>query len=915
MVLPKTRKLIRGAGGAAHNETLSPAAQSPPAQSAAQSAAQSSATPTTATAASYQVQILDKPPATNKNWWDLCSYLGIDMSQSHRICTDVSRGGVAVLGTWIDDGDVGGKGSGSNGGSNGGSKEGGSKKYRKREDVEERLRALGINYRIVPASGDDGEKAVLSGAEEEDEEKEESVEGDKKRRRRVAEGGVVSSAEGSAGGRVDQVASDPAANTSSSSNPPPNTNTNTTNTSSSTTTVNPEIQRLYDANIISQNEYDQMIQADRQFKDETYSVDFTSSSTGGDGSNGGDDNGNNNGGRIPDLYDAYANRLTATSWVNTHIYTQNYTTLTEMSLLEFCRKFSVPRRGRHAGRIKYHRGGYITKRLKFSPVYSSDRTGPDYGKYCRYSLVRYRPWIDAPFGRDEAAEEKGVGGLKKKDTQKKEHEPDEKECIKEWEDFISALKPRMQYVPDLLLPPELRGGGASVDVFLSTEQKDEEEEEFEEDDDDDEGPTGKEKELQEGEVGRKGKDDLYELVVSAIEQLEGESPAADGTVENDATNSSSADLGLEKEDGTNNTDDEVLSELDEIDQEVQGKKKETAVAATTTLSSSPGDMAAPLKEEGQESKVDPVVSTDRPSPVSVACNFDGDEAEDKKTSERVAADAKEEKTEEPTEESDLVVSSSNRCIDFSPARDGASDESQTPSELHESSTEEEDAANLADNDVRDSACSSTSSQSDDVPYTDDGAVQTLGPRRTRKSVKPKKLAKTVLRKVSSRTSKPTPSSSFHQLVEDVGIEDTLLADTCGDVIPQSSWKPHPNPTRFWPRVDLSKTEKSTEEPKETPRKARDSDASTLSVPESPELLFDVSRDLRRADDAFGPAQTFMSTCNGFIGDNEEEERLLVKRKPCPRKKKFVAATPPVQPVHVAATDETRDEHYFEVSFS
>eukprot|EP00562_Extubocellulus_spinifer_P026557 CAMPEP_0178642458 /NCGR_PEP_ID=MMETSP0698-20121128/17165_1 /TAXON_ID=265572 /ORGANISM="Extubocellulus spinifer, Strain CCMP396" /LENGTH=210 /DNA_ID=CAMNT_0020283175 /DNA_START=151 /DNA_END=780 /DNA_ORIENTATION=- len=210
MVLPKTRKLIRGAGGAAHNETLSPAAQSPPAQSAAQSAAQSSATPTTATAASYQVQILDKPPATNKNWWDLCSYLGIDMSQSHRICTDVSRGGVAVLGTWFDDGDVGSNGGNKKERGNKGGSMKGSKRYRKREDVEGRLRALGIKYRIVPASDDDGEEGMLSGAEEE--EKEESVEGDKKRRRRVAAAGeVASSAEGSGtgGGRVDQVASDP----------------------------------------------------------------------------------------------------------------------------------------------------------------------------------------------------------------------------------------------------------------------------------------------------------------------------------------------------------------------------------------------------------------------------------------------------------------------------------------------------------------------------------------------------------------------------------------------------------------------------------------------------------------------------------------------------------------------------------
>mmetsp|Transcript_25534 Transcript_25534/g.56801 ORF Transcript_25534/g.56801 Transcript_25534/m.56801 type:complete len:573 (-) Transcript_25534:258-1976(-) len=534
MVLPKTRKLIRGAGGAAHNETLSPAAQSPPAQSAAQSAAQSSATPTTATAASYQVQILDKPPATNKNWWDLCSYLGIDMSQSHRICTDVSRGGVAVLGTWFDDGDVGSNGGNKKERGNKGGSMKGSKRYRKREDVEGRLRALGIKYRIVPASDDDGEEGMLSGAEEE--EKEESVEGDKKRRRRVAEGGVVSSAEGSAGGRVDQVASDPAANTSSSSNPPPNTNTNTTNTSSSTTTVNPEIQRLYDANIISQNEYDQMIQADRQFKDETYSVDFASSSAGGDGNNVGDGGGNGNGkgsgdnnseGRIPDLYDAYANRLTPSSWVTPQIYTQNYPTLHEMSLLEFCRKFLVPQRGRHAGKIKYHRGGYVTKTLKFQPDYPSDRDGEFYGSYCRYSLVRFRPWVDAPFGRrvvlmnDDDDGSDGDGSDDENDENDKkddgadvtgdaeemgeEYKPTEAECIQEWEDYIVTLRDRVQYVPDLLLPPELKGGGASLDLFLATDHKDEEEDE--EDDSEGGGSDVDDEGQQQKDVGGEQTDD------------------------------------------------------------------------------------------------------------------------------------------------------------------------------------------------------------------------------------------------------------------------------------------------------------------------------------------------------------------------------------------------------------------------
>ena len=147
-------------------------------------------------------------------------------------------------------------------------------------------------------------------------------------------------------------------------------------------------------------------------------------------------------GRVPDLYDAYGNRHAAVQWVNSRIYNANSTTLDEMCLVEFCRKFLVPRKGPHAGRIKYHKGGYITKELQFQPQYSPDKDGPDYGKYCRFALVRYRPWVDSPFGKDEDGAER---------------KPDLDECKVEWEAHVFHLQLRRSKIPDMLLPPEVRG--------------------------------------------------------------------------------------------------------------------------------------------------------------------------------------------------------------------------------------------------------------------------------------------------------------------------------------------------------------------------------------------------------------------------------------------------------------------------
>ena len=232
----------------------------------------------------------------------------------------------------------------------------------------------------------------------------------------------------------------------------------------STSYAKDEIQRAYDDGIISKLEFDQMLKADTEFTQTQ--VDLHNEAVANevalqrasmkakhkpkplpplltaDG-------------RVPDVYDAYGNRHAEVQWVNSRIYNANAVTLDDMCLVEFCRKFCVPRKGPHAGRIKYHKGGYITKDLQFHPQYDHDKDGPDYGKYCRFALVRYRPWVDSPFGKDEDGTER---------------KPNLDECKVEWEAHVFHLRLRRSKIPDMLLPPELKTD-ATADSGGSAQKK------------------------------------------------------------------------------------------------------------------------------------------------------------------------------------------------------------------------------------------------------------------------------------------------------------------------------------------------------------------------------------------------------------------------------------------------------------
>lgn len=193
-----------------------------------------------------------------------------------------------------------------------------------------------------------------------------------------------------------------------------------------------------------------------------------------------------NGGRRPDIYDAYAHRHDVRYWSSPALHAVNLPHLPDMCLVEFYRKYTVGAAGRSEGKIRYHGRGVITApTLRFHPEYSSDPNlegGKDYGKYCRFALVRYRPWVDAPFGRVVDSTNSSGGGTNETDVEGGndtdetacnnkanagvEHKPTEEECIQQWKEYLSELEPRMHQIPDVLLPDELRGGGASIDRLV-----------------------------------------------------------------------------------------------------------------------------------------------------------------------------------------------------------------------------------------------------------------------------------------------------------------------------------------------------------------------------------------------------------------------------------------------------------------
>ena len=108
-----------------------------------------------------------------------------------------------------------------------------------------------------------------------------------------------------------------------------------------------------------------------------------------------------------DVIEAYGRRLEASLWHDPFLFhnLQNSGILTDMRLSEFASNYQVGDREGKKNKIVELSGNYVAC---FFPSPSSDPTGPKYVDYCKYSLMKYKPWTGEPesvYGGSEASVE------------------------------------------------------------------------------------------------------------------------------------------------------------------------------------------------------------------------------------------------------------------------------------------------------------------------------------------------------------------------------------------------------------------------------------------------------------------------------------------------------------------------------
>ena len=131
------------------------------------------------------------------------------------------------------------------------------------------------------------------------------------------------------------------------------------------------------------------------------------------------------------IIDAYAVQLDEESWKKPQEYLQAIDEggLPTMSLNSFCQKYTVGKRGGNCrNKITLHRNKdkWVAR---FHPQLPSNVNSPDYFKYCKLQLIRYRPWVG---DYDEAA-----GGVDSTPQQ----------TIAQWEAFALSFAQRGMLPP------------------------------------------------------------------------------------------------------------------------------------------------------------------------------------------------------------------------------------------------------------------------------------------------------------------------------------------------------------------------------------------------------------------------------------------------------------------------------------
>ena len=95
---------------------------------------------------------------------------------------------------------------------------------------------------------------------------------------------------------------------------------------------------------------------------------------------------------VMSLVDAYAGRNTANLWADVQVF-ESMEDPNAMTLLQFCLKYKVLRHGVNCNKISTNEQPIV---VNFNPNPSSSSDSDEYCEYCKFMLMRYRPWAEEP---------------------------------------------------------------------------------------------------------------------------------------------------------------------------------------------------------------------------------------------------------------------------------------------------------------------------------------------------------------------------------------------------------------------------------------------------------------------------------------------------------------------------------------
>ena len=106
------------------------------------------------------------------------------------------------------------------------------------------------------------------------------------------------------------------------------------------------------------------------------------------------------------LMDAYQRCLERDNWLEGELFDSLQPSLPNMPFRSFAIEFTVGERGRHRNKIKQRQQRKVV--IVFQPRLSSNPESPSYTDYCRFALIKYKPWAGRSptslWGGDEATD-------------------------------------------------------------------------------------------------------------------------------------------------------------------------------------------------------------------------------------------------------------------------------------------------------------------------------------------------------------------------------------------------------------------------------------------------------------------------------------------------------------------------------